>query len=327
MNTAYIELTNTCNLRCASCYNHSSEGSELPLELLLNALIRFDIQGCIFSGGEPLLYSQLNELMCFIESRPNQPFVFVTNGTIHDQRIIEAHNRLPNLEIQVSLDGSCEEVNAPLRGKGTHALTTRFIQTLQHPTKKPRVKMVISRANVNDVESFYRFVLSIGGVPEFSFVTEMGRAADQMKTPSLTGDEKVSAMLLIDCLNQETGVNAFCQTCDMACPLRNISTSRTLYIKPDGSLYPCQLLGDRAFSLGNLSSSSDIIENRLREISHLAQKREIMDYHCLSCFLRSSCKRGCMAAAVIAKGGPLGDDGNCDFRKRQYLRRELRGLR
>lgn len=333
MNTAYIELTTACNLRCSACYNRSGEGlaTEIPLEKLVPALetLEHDLQvnRFMFSGGEPLLYSGLAELLSTIERMPDYSFMFSTNGTVHSEQFITAYMNMPHLNIQVSLDGSCEKINALSRGAGTYGQALRFFEKLRMPTKKPRVKMVVTRSNVADIESFYRLVLEIGGIPEFAYVTERGRATDGWENMSLSANEKVSVVQQIESMNKKTGAEAFLPLCDIGCPLSEEAAPLSMYIKPDGRVYPCQMLDEDEFLLGNIFALDiDSFAKVRKKTAQTAKKRESMDYSCHSCFMRGFCKRGCMAAAV-ANGGPLANDGNCDFRRQQYLKRELPMLR
>jgi MoaA/NifB/PqqE/SkfB family radical SAM enzyme len=182
--SAYIEITNRCNLDCATCYNRSGK-NVVPVELsvgdistMLDTLIGvFDCDSFYFAGGEPTLHSHFDDLMDMTERYPGRTFGIITNGTVHKEKMISLFRSRSDFQIQVSLDGSCEEINARIRGKGSFEKTAGLIKKLSGGSKRPRVKMVISQSNLDDIEAFYKTAVELGAVPEFSFVYKSGGAA------------------------------------------------------------------------------------------------------------------------------------------------------
>ena len=120
--SAYIEITNRCNLNCATCYNQSGMNSvtrELELSGIRSTLDVLPAYGCrsvSFSGGEPLLHSEIYALMELLKAYPEQSFSFVTNGTLLTRELAEKAARIKNIHFCISLDGSTEEINGKIRG-------------------------------------------------------------------------------------------------------------------------------------------------------------------------------------------------------------------
>lgn len=79
---AWIEVTDECDLECQGCYRQKLEGHR-PLEIIkeeINACIELTNCDCItISGGEPLLYPQLVEVVDFVSSKKVKPIIF-SNG-------------------------------------------------------------------------------------------------------------------------------------------------------------------------------------------------------------------------------------------------------
>jgi len=324
MNSAYIELTTTCNLRCRTCFNSSGERiAEIPANSLGNiieTLTAIGVGRFIFAGGEPLLYSSFSEVLRIIETRPDLQFVTSTNGTVPNHNFTRAFHSCDNLNLQVSLDGSNEKINALTRGAKTFDKVMGFLSHLRTDKKKPRLKMVISKYNLTDVEDFYRLALSLKCIPEFAFVSKLGRAQQNWNDIALTDSEKVGVVKLIDQLNMETRTGINIPLCASSCPLADNSAERSYYIDVHGDVFPCQTALSDMFKLGNVFSfDKDSFDARFSQVQQLAKTRENVDIGCASCFLGETCKRGCMAEAYFLCGDPLANDGNCGFRKKLVL--------
>ena len=74
--TVYIEITNQCNLNCATCYNRSGlnrsrvELSFDQIENTLNLFLPFGLQRFLLSGGEPTLHSEFEKILDLIDKYP-----------------------------------------------------------------------------------------------------------------------------------------------------------------------------------------------------------------------------------------------------------------
>lgn len=321
--SAFLELTNRCNLNCITCYNQSGcphPIEDMPLEQVTTAietLRRHNAVAVSFAGGEPLLYPWLDQLLALLDRYSDMQFSFVTNGTIAPSHFVECYRSMENLTVQISLDGSCEEVNARTRGSGNFDRSMRLLRQLSLPSKKARVKMVISTVNLEDVESFFRMVVENGAIPEFAFVDCIGNAARSLLIPS---SEKIRLSQLVDRLIEELQVPTKRLLATYRCSLAEDYEDMLPLIKVNGTIIPCQLLYDDAYSLGNIHHfEPEAFIKRCEEISSLVFKRRECDYGCSRCFIRSTCKHGCMAHAIDLTGDPLGDDGNCAFRRSLFL--------
>lgn len=333
LNDAYFEITNLCNLNCVTCYNRSGLNhirQELSLSQLTGIIERlaaeFDCTAFSIAGGEPLLYSQLDELLIYIKRHPDFRFSFVTNGTVHNESFIAMIQEDPaRFRVQISLDGSCEEINARTRGQGSFEQALQFVDRLSSPLFRPLLKMVISQNNCDDVEPFFHLAAAHGCLPVFDFVTNSGNASDRWDSISLSPKQKLHVNQTIQRLNQQypecsTGI----PFSGGACPLCDRDHPTTALIKTDGTMFPCQLLYDNDYSCGNiLTDSTDTIVAGLRRLQDIAIARKAQDYHCSRCPLREKCSHGCLAAALNGCGDPLADDGSCQTRRLEFIQFEL----
>ncbi len=335
--SAYFEITNQCNLNCITCYNRSGlnhERLELSVAQITQTIERlaaeFDCHSFSFAGGEPLLHSEIDSLLTYVLAHPEYQFSFVTNGTVHKDSFFSAIQSNPSqFRVQVSLDGSTEEINAKTRGQGSFARTIRFIHRLKALSFQPIIKMVISQNNLDDIEPFFHLAVDLGCTPTFDFVACNGNASDSWETITPTPRQKIQVLKLLDRLNQEnpdyaTELPRTGTTCSLADPANPTSA----LIRTDGTIFPCQLLYDDVHACGNiLTDSTDHIVAKIGKLQQLAATRLTQDYNCKRCPLQHGCARGCFANAYYLTGDSLGDDGNCLTRKLEFFDFDLKQLK
>jgi pyrroloquinoline quinone biosynthesis protein E len=68
----HFELTHNCSFKCEFCYNHIKEKPELCTEDVLKIIDQVAELGCLyinFSGGEPLLRKDFNDIYLYTKKR------------------------------------------------------------------------------------------------------------------------------------------------------------------------------------------------------------------------------------------------------------------
>lgn len=325
--SAYFEIIDSCNLNCSSCYNRSGiphNLHEIPLvqfQMMVNRLKNeFGCHRITLSGGEPTLHSQFGEMLSWILSQNLEPAV-VTNGTTMNQELIEAYNNTENMLLQVSLDGSCEKVNSRTRGLRNFEQTMKFLTELKCDDHPPRLRMVVSRLNFDDVGNFYDLAISMGCTPDFDFICRQGNADEIWETVALTAKEKLSVLRIVEQKNKEYSKDIQIPYCTFNCPLSDPSVELSVLIKVDGSLQPCQQLYDARYCIGNLMQDvTELIAMRFNDsIVQSVKKHKQTDYGCTKCVARAHCENGCFANAERYAQDPLSALGDCMFRKLQIL--------
>ena len=333
LNSVYIETTTRCNLNCVTCYNSSGKNrvhTDMDAGKILhiiNTFLPYGMKRVQISGGEPTLNPCFGEILDLVDRFPALTFSFVTNGTVHDERFIEMLNTRQNMTVQISLDGSREEVNARTRGVGHFAAAADFARRVDTPAEKPRLKEVISRTNYDDVEDYYRLAHSLGCMPEFAFIFRSGNGAQGWEDKSLSAKEKMTALRKIEALNLETGLEAELPRTTVTCTYVKGTEGLSLCIKPDGTVQPCQVMYDGRYSVGNVfTDSAELIEENINKVHTMAKERASADLAgCGRCIMKSVCGRGCMALAIDLHGDHLAEDEECEYRKMLFLKDLNRG--
>ncbi|MCI8554839.1 MAG: radical SAM protein [Clostridiales bacterium] len=321
----YLEITNQCNLDCRTCYNRSGQNRErrelsfADIEALIHRFLPLGLERLQFSGGEPTLHSEFDQILRLSDRYPQLRFSVVTNGTHLHRGLIDRLNAGQNFTLQLSLDGADEEQNAKTRGPGHFDQALLFAGQVHAPGRS-LLKMVLSHDNAGGIETFYRLALSLGFVPEFAFLLRAGNGSERWEERTLSDNQKLDALRRIDSLNRQYGTEAVLPLCTDQCPYTNGLDNLSLCVRADGSFQPCQLLYDSRFSLGDIHAfDEDDFKRRLQALSGLVKKRSTQDYGCRRCLLRDSCGRGCPAAAVMRGGDLLDDDGDCGLRRLQFV--------
>lgn len=239
---AYIEITNRCNLNCTTCYNRSGlntvtrEIGVTELERMITTFMSYGAKRILISGGEPTLHSEFEKIAALPSRYPQLSFGVTTNGTTAAARSVlaPAIKSQENMTLQISLDGSSEETNALTRGRGNFEKAVEFARSVSDSPAEKRLKMVVSRGNLADVEKFYRLALSLGFTPEFAFIFRSGNGECEWDEKTLTPLEKLKVMKTVQRLNEESGANAQLPLCSLGCPLSLDDSELSLCVKTDG---------------------------------------------------------------------------------------------
>jgi radical SAM protein with 4Fe4S-binding SPASM domain len=157
-------ITDRCNLKCKHCYTGEPSRGDLPLSQLqdifdkyLKALLKWELKGMIsLTGGEPLLRSDFFELLDYIHEKwKEHPCFYVSlmsNGTlINEEFVSRLKSYWPMLtQVQVSLDGACEETHDFVRGKGSFAKAKNSLFLLREKGFITALHFVVHKSNYED---------------------------------------------------------------------------------------------------------------------------------------------------------------------------------
>jgi len=322
--SAYIEITNRCNLNCRDCYNASGlskETAELSaetLDKLFNSLyIHNGINAFDISGGEPLMHTEWQEVLNVMERSWGFSFFIVTNGTIRDERFYNLLETDSRFMVQFSIDGVDEETHAKTRGKGNFIKTINNLSSLK-PKVQPIIKMVVSRYNFNQIEDYFKLAKEYNCKPSFAFAERMGNACTNWNDMELNEYEKIQVINQIKEMGEKYGIPPKLPYATFHCPLLKEDEPLGVCIKPDGSIQPCQNFYDAQFSIGSIYNLDfRIIEENAARIRKKLIERKNMDFGCSKCINRDYCTKGCAAEAFMLHGKLEADDGACRFRKLQ----------
>jgi len=152
--------TRACNLNCIHCYAkavHQSRDKELTTEEgfnLIDDLATFGVPVILFSGGEPLLRSDLIELTNYSVSKGMRA-VISTNGTLITEEKAMLLKNAGVSYVGISLDG-LEHVNDHFRGvAGAFKKALNGIKNCQKVELKVGLRFTINKLNIDQVPGIF----------------------------------------------------------------------------------------------------------------------------------------------------------------------------
>ena len=283
----YWVITDRCNLGCRYCYYHSGlrdkNGQDAKIEdnsLLKKIADHF--QEVVLTGGEPLLYPHLNQVIAFLK-RKGLKVAILTNGTLLNQKVFKSLVDLGLDELCVSLDSLDEEINDYQRGQ-----TNLILQNLKNLLKKrPKFMAIEIMQTVTK-----RNLPSIIPLVNFSVRNNLGLWLDPVDISpqkrktlanlSLLNLDNKERKLLEEAMkywtekfNKQKELASYADNClslidkkrpkNIFCPMGTFN----LVMEPNGDVYPCFLRED--LPLGNLlrDNSEEIFKKAFKHQKEL----------------------------------------------------------
>ncbi len=154
-------VTRACNLNCIHCYAGAGEGKPRGEELshddglrLIDDLALFGVPVILFSGGEPLMRPDLNDLSSYAVDKGLRA-VISTNGTLITKKKAKELKAIGLSYVGVSLDG-LESVNDRFRGKsGAFSLAMSGIRNSMEAGLKVGLRFTINRYNTGEIPHIF----------------------------------------------------------------------------------------------------------------------------------------------------------------------------
>jgi radical SAM protein with 4Fe4S-binding SPASM domain len=321
------EVTPRCNHACLHCYNiwaaptpspirdlRGDERGELDtphtLALLSKALDEIDCPHVTLTGGEPLLRSDLPQIVDFLTQRGVQSTIISNGRLLSEERVVELLERGAGL-FELPLLSYRREVHDRLSGApgAFDAVLAAMARTRSHRGQFVAV-FVATRLNLPDLYDTIRLAYAFGarGMMLNRFNVG-GRGITHVDELLPSAEELRLALSVADKASTELGFSISCsipiQPCliDMsAFPLLGFGfcaagTERAYYtLDPTGNLRPCN---HTATILGNLFDEpfADLIAPE-----RMADFCQAQPDFCQPCSQRETCQGGCKAAAQVCFG-------------------------
>ncbi len=150
---AEIEITRSCNLTCEYCvipHDKRRREDELSIEQWkqgLDNLEKIGVKMINFMGGEPCVKEGVEELIKYVDSKPNMDYLFSTNGIIAGQ-ILDKLLSFGLHNVVVSVDGIYFDPKE-LRGCGDNEFKSYHGFRLLKKLKEKGVEKLIGNFVVN----------------------------------------------------------------------------------------------------------------------------------------------------------------------------------
>jgi uncharacterized protein len=173
--TAWIHLTNECNLRCSYCYlgktseHMSSDTARKAAEAVFRSAKAHNFQqvNLKYAGGEASLHMQsvLNTHDYAVQLAQQNDMrleaVLLSNGVVLSQQAIEALKER-HIRIMISLDGldaSHDSQRMFINGHGSARYVRRTIERLIASDLRPHISITVSRRNLAGLPELLDYIL------------------------------------------------------------------------------------------------------------------------------------------------------------------------
>lgn len=232
------------------------EMSTEVLARLWPEMVRLSPEKVVFTGGEPLLRTDIVELLRGLrDADPDHQITRCLNSNGHLVTSMLAQELVGLAdEVRVSVDALARR-NDALRGQGNFAAAIRALETYYALGFEPKVLITVTRQSLPDLEDLVCFLVERKFTRlNINAFRPIGRGAGH-------GDWGVSAAEVNAALKRAW------KRCypDRAEPPEspeldgfqcNCGVGRFLNIMPNGDVFPCHVLTQRDFRLGNVREES-----------------------------------------------------------------------
>lgn len=310
------EITSQCNLACPHCYSAAAKRPHDEMDTrecraVIDALAELGVQMIGWTGGEPLLREDLEELIAYARTRGIKSTV-TTNGVLLDEKRAQGLKDAGNRAIQISLDGSTPELNRLMRG-ATDEEYEKIIEAVRicrRLNTKLYLATLLGQENLDDAVEMIRLAKREGlDSIRFCGYTPVGRGKKADVQDRLRFTRRLRDLLhFIEQVRTDGDMIAFfdpgfgCTPPDFefhTC----VAGAETFYLKGNGDIYPCTALLDRRFMVGNLRRQPLAEIWNLPEMSAMASfPRDSISGVCRDCDNFDRCHGACRGTTLAHTG-------------------------
>ncbi|MBL9135987.1 MAG: radical SAM protein [Verrucomicrobiales bacterium] len=185
---ALIEVVDSCNLRCPTCYSDSPPGEDALVKAPSLENLKTRIQGVIdrkgpieilqLSGGEPTLHPEFFELLDWVSQHPAIQYLLLNTNGIRlatDATFLQQFRprvRAGKMQVYLQYDGPQEEGQRTLRGADLRACRETAIQHCAELGLPVTLAMTVNRQNLGWLWAAIEFGLKWPHVRGISFQPE-----------------------------------------------------------------------------------------------------------------------------------------------------------
>jgi hypothetical protein len=203
---ALIEIVNSCNLACPTCYANSPVGAGSKVDAVPLDQLKARIQGVIdrkggieilqLSGGEPTLHPEFFELVDWIQSHPKIDYLLLNTNGLRIARDAEFARQLGvasarrRIQIYLQYDGTQSAAQVELRGADLRSVRESAIERCREIKLPVTLAMTVVPENLGHLWEAIEFGLRQPHVRGISFqpMFRSGRRPDSTAAPLNTAD-------------------------------------------------------------------------------------------------------------------------------------------
>lgn len=302
--SAHIDITYSCNLKCAHCYCRGLSGEftggrpEMPTERIVRLIDELAEAGTLnlaISGGEMLVHPDFFGIARHAKRR-HFCLSFITNGTLIDDTMAGRLTELAPRLLQLSLYGTTASTHDSVTGSaGSFEKTVKAVKLLKSLGNRITLSTTIMTLNFHEAKDIPRFAAALGA-DRHIWTAEISRKNDGSRAPQRyqIGEREIrelyAALDAVDIPTEPAGdplESGLCRPGETNC-----------CISAHGDIYPCAQL---IYPMGNVQERSfagvwredSIVRRELGSVRRFADMPA-----CRSCDYVASCQK-CLGIAYL----------------------------
>jgi len=310
------EITSQCNLTCPHCFSaaakrpHDEMGTE-ECKRVIEAMARIGVGMIGWTGGEPLLRQDLEELIAYAKQLGIRSSI-TTNGVLLDEKRAVSLKQAGNRVLQISLDGSTPEINNRMRRASDeeYAKIIEAIRICHRLGIRLFLATLIGQENLDDAPEMVKLARREGlDTIRFCGYTPVGRGKRKDVKERLDFDRRLSDLLaFIENSQKDNTIMSMYDPGFGPTPPgfsfhKCVAGKETFYLKGNGDVYPCTSLLHRNFVFDNIRRRP--LEEIWNDpgIEKMADfPREEIHGPCRECDNFTNCHGACRGAAFAHTG-------------------------
>lgn len=315
VSSAYLHVTQRCDLSCRFCYSDGADRNAQPdpsladLARAIDLLARLGVSRLVLSGGEPFLRQDLPEIAHTAGEQGIAHVVVLTNGLhVTPERLAPLAATVDT--VAVAFDGCSGDSPAHLRGEQRFDRLVGAVKGIAAAGIQPSILPTLHGANLADIPRYRQLAKELGAQLRFSLLTAPSRGLGEL---ALTSHQQRE--LALQSLGEHLGLQADVIGTGVGLSARTSCGAgvRTLSVASDGTVYPCHMLHREELAMGD--AFHDAPEDILA--SPVARRFQDLDVNtlgrCGSCGVRHLCGGGCRARAYADTARLDACDSYCEL--------------
>lgn len=248
-----FDITELCNFRCKHCYKQSSKREvSLPQKSVVAFYEyineTFGTNNIVFSGGEPFLYKDLISIVKKISRRGAH--IRINTNAFNLCGYVECLKEIPNLKIQISLDGYDKESFLKIRSIDAFEAVVKNAIYAKSNGIDVYFRTTVTRDTINNYEDFIKISQKYGIPLIMRPMVNTGELEQQKLAIDYPILKQWCEYMTNDAYVQYTsGHDLLGET---SCPIVNDNNISILTVDARGNVYPCSLLRTHRFYCGNI---------------------------------------------------------------------------
>ena len=252
---ALIEIVQSCNLSCPTCYANSPLGSGAKVQATPIEDLKRRIQGVIdrkgkleilqLSGGEPTLHPHFFEILEWAQTHPRIDYVLVnTNGVrlAHDPEFARQFGvaaRRRRVQLYLQFDGLQSDGQRELRGADLRATRQEVVRLAGEMDLPVTLAMTVTPSNLGHVWEAIEFGLRAPHIQGITFQPVFGSGRNAEPSLNLASarpevNRLNTADILLQAVEQSAGMLKFEDFTPLPCGDPNCATIGYLLRLPSG---------------------------------------------------------------------------------------------